>query len=208
MTTARMMARMVTTVELPSSTALSRAIRRARALGGEGVCWGGRRLGSLASVPAIGWPTLGWARRRAGVVLAHAGCYFDDRLRGARACHEQAELLDRDARRPLTGDLALIHDDDAICEGIYLIELGRADEHGGAMVAGRDDLVVDELDRTDVQPAGRLVGDEKGHITTELSSDDDLLLVTSREGPDRHVDRGGPDVVVLHVLGGALADGV
>ena len=45
----------------------------------------------------------------------------------------------------------------------------------------RDDLLVDELDRADVEAACRLAGDQHLRLGAELAGDDDLLLVAAAE---------------------------
>ena len=53
---------------------------------------------------------------------------------------------------------------DPVGERDDLVELGRDDQHGHAAVAGGDDPLVDELDRADVDAAGRLGGDEQAQV--------------------------------------------
>ena len=65
-----------------------------------------RRLGSLLACPRSD-ATLGWRRRRAGVVSRSYRLLLPTTGFGrAGAGHQQAELLDRDGGRPLTGDPA------------------------------------------------------------------------------------------------------
>ena len=96
--------------------------------------------------------------RRAGVRrLGHAG------TSALAGCHDQA---DRDPSRQSLGvddrhELAAVDDPDPVGQLEDLVELGRHEQHGRARVALGDDLLVDELDRADVDAAGRLVGDEQ-----------------------------------------------
>ena len=82
-------------------------------------------------------------------------------------------------------EVAAVDHADAVGEGEDLVELGGHQQHGGALVADLDDAAVDELDRADVEPTGRLGDDEELHVAGELPGDDHLLLVAAREGVDR-----------------------
>ena len=89
----------------------------------------------------------------------------------------------------------------------HLVELGRHQQHGGALVAEADDLAVDELDRADVEPAGRLGHHEELRIARELAGDDHLLLVAARQRRGGDAAGRGADVEAGHEVGGAVPDG-
>ena len=58
-------------------------------------------------------------------------------------------------------DLAAVHDGDPIADGEDLLELGAHDQDGRAGIALLDDPLVDVLDRSDVEAAGRLGRDDQ-----------------------------------------------
>ena len=98
------------------------------------------------------------------------------------AGHQQAELaLVGLAGDPLAGDAAVEHDDDPVRERLDLVELDRDEQDRLAAVAQRHDLVVDELDRPDVDAAGRLADQQHLRVALHLAGDDDLLLVAAGE---------------------------
>ena len=72
------------------------------------------------------------------------------------AGHHQAQHAARRVRRHDPDDPAAVHHDDPIGQGGHLVELGGDDQHRGAGIALGDDALVDELDRSDVDAAGRL----------------------------------------------------
>ena len=72
---------------------------------------------------------------------------------------------------------AAVHHADPVREFHDLVELGRDEQHGRARIALGHDLLVDELDRSDVDATRRLVGDEQREVPAELTGDDDLLLI-------------------------------
>ena len=78
-----------------------------------------------------------------------------------------------------------VHHGDPVAEGEDLVELGRDDEGAVALVAIVDDLAVDVLDRTDVEPSRGLGGDEELEVAREFARDDHLLLVATRERADQ-----------------------
>ena len=109
--------------------------------------------------------------------------------------HQQADLLL--LRGPCVEDRdepAAVHDADAVRQLEDLVKLGRDEQDGRARVPLGDDLVVDELDRADVEPACRLVGDEQRQVALELARDDQLLLIAARQRARRDVGRRRPDV--------------
>ena len=91
------------------------------------------------------------------------------------------------ARSTVLDERAAVDHADAVGEGEHLVELGRHEEHRGALVADLDDAAVDELDRPDVEPAGRLGHHEQLHVAGQLAGDDHLLLVAAREVATGHV---------------------
>jgi len=99
----------------------------------------------------------------------------------AAADHRDPELLLGDARRELAHDLALEHDEDPVGEREDLFELERDEQHASALVALPDEAAVHELDRADVEPAGRLRGDQDPRVAVDLAREHDLLLVPARE---------------------------
>ena len=70
-----------------------------------------------------------------------------------------------------------------------LVELGRDDQHGRALVALLDDALVDVLDRADVEAARRLGRHDQLERPRELAGDDDLLLVAAGQVARRVEDR-------------------
>ena len=95
---------------------------------------------------------------------------------------------------------AAIHDHDPVGEGGHLVELGRDDHHGHAGVAGLDDPLVDELDRADIDAAGRLRRDEQRQVAAELARQHDLLLVAARERAHRGADARAAHVELAELL--------
>ena len=94
------------------------------------------------------------------------------------------------------------HHRDPVGEREDLVELGGDQQHGGAPVALLDDPPVDVLDRADVQPAGRLGGDQQPDRPGQLAGDDDLLLVAAGQRADRRLHRGRPDVELARACAG------
>src|SRR5690606_8546351 len=68
-----------------------------------------------------------------------------------------------------------------------------------------DDPLVDVLDRPHVHTAGGLGGHDELGLPGEFPGDDQFLLVATRQVGGEHVDRGRPDVVLLHQLLGVAA---
>ena len=62
----------------------------------------------------------------------------------------------------------------------------------------RDDALVHELDRADVEAAGRLAGQQQLDVPAHLAGHDDLLLVAAGQRPGRRLHGRGPHVVLLH----------
>src|ERR1044071_7612385 len=87
----------------------------------------------------------------------------------ASAGHVQAEVLLGGLRRELGHDAALIDHQDAIRQRADLLHLERDEQHAAARVTLLDQPPVHELDRADVQPAGRLRGDDHARVGGELA---------------------------------------
>ena len=100
------------------------------------------------------------------------------------AGHHQAEHFARGVGGDDADDPAPVEHHDPVRERDDLVELGGDDEDRNAGVAAGDDLLVDELDRADVDAAGRLGGDEEPQVAGQLAGHDHLLLVAARELPD------------------------
>ena len=69
----------------------------------------------------------------------------------------------------------------AVAEVDHLVEVERDEEDAAALVALGDELLVDELDRADVETAGRLHGQERVRLAVQLAGDDQLLLIAAGE---------------------------
>src|SRR5688572_2532105 len=78
--------------------------------------------------------------------------------------HLDADLLLGNARRVLGDDLALVHHEDAIRERQHLLELQRHEEDSPADIALLDESPMEVLDRSDVQAARGLRGDQYAWI--------------------------------------------
>ena len=121
------------------------------------------------------------------------------------ARHHQAEHVTRGVARHDADDPAAVHDGDAVGERDDLVELRRHHDDGNAGVAGLDDAGVHELDRPDIEPTGRLGGDEEAQLPTELARQHDLLLVAAGQPSDVGRDALGSDVELDDLL---LGEGV
>jgi hypothetical protein len=80
-------------------------------------------------------------------------------------------------------------------------------KHGDALVALGDDLVVDELDRADVDAARRLRGDQQLDRAAELARHHHLLLVAAGETAAVRVDAGGAHIEFFDQRFGVFGDG-
>ena len=81
--------------------------------------------------------------------------------------------------------LPFVEGDDAVRQRVDLIELRRDQQDrpaGGLLV---EDLAPHELDRTDVETAGGLRGDQEPRVGLELAGQDQLLLVPPRQRVSR-----------------------
>ena len=72
-----------------------------------------------------------------------------------------------------------VHDGDPVGQVEDLVQLEGDQQDGLAAVTLLDKLLVDELDRSDVQSPGRLYGDQQIRVGLDLAADDRLLLVSS-----------------------------
>src|SRR5699024_3890343 len=90
----------------------------------------------------------------------------------------------------LAGNLALVEDDNAVAQVQDFIEVVGEQEDGLAIVPFGHKRLVDELDRANIEAAGRLDGEEHIRVALELAGDDQLLLVAAGEGPRRGSRRG------------------
>ena len=119
----------------------------------------------------------------AGVrALAHAAVAFRFPPTMAKpiSSSETSGLYSRD-------DLALVDDEDPVGERQDLVELEGDEQDGAALVPLLDEAAVDELDRADVEAAGRLRRDEDARVARDLARDDHLLLVAARERRGRRL---------------------
>src|SRR5215471_11484645 len=120
-------------------------------------------------------------------------------IRGA-AGHPQAEVLLGDGGRAERDDPALVHDGDTAGQGVDLVQFGRDDHHRDALVPLCNQAFVHELDRADIQAAGRLADDHQLDVPAHLPGDHDLLLVATGQRPGRRSGGLGPHVVLLDTL--------
>jgi len=93
----------------------------------------------------------------------------------------RAATLGADAWRELADDSAFVKDEDAIGERQNLLQLERDEQDGFTFVSLLDEALVDEFDRTDVEPARRLSGDQQARVAVDLARQHDLLLVAARQ---------------------------
>ena len=153
----------------------------------------------LAGAPARRSGAASAARRRRRLARCGSRPSVADAPSGSAlgdAGHQQADLL---ARRCPAGtiadDPAAVHHRDPVGQRRAPRPARWRREHGGAVVALGDDPLVDELDRADVEAAGRLGGDEQLQRPGQLPGEDDLLLVAAGQRADRRARcDGGADV--------------
>ena len=86
--------------------------------------------------------------------------------------HREPELLVSDVGSVLRDDVALVDDEDAVGEREDLVELERDEQDRPPGVSLLDEAAVDELDGADVEPAGRLCGDQNARIAVDLPRED------------------------------------
>ena len=79
------------------------------------------------------------------------------------------------------GDLSLVHGQDAVRQVEDLVQLEGDEQHGPAGVALLDQPPVDELDRSDVEAARRLCGEQHAWRGLDLPGQHELLLVPARQ---------------------------
>src|SRR5829696_8416916 len=118
------------------------------------------------------------ARPRAAAVRA---ARTSGRPLARHARHREPEILAGGVRPVLADDLALEHDEDAVCEREHLLELERDQQDRTALVPLLDEPPVHELDRAHVEAARRLRRDEHLRVAVDLARHDHLLLVAAGE---------------------------
>jgi len=90
----------------------------------------------------------------------------------------QAGLLDRQV-----GDqLAAVEHRDSVGQQKYFLKVGGDHQNRAPFAAHAQNLVVDVLNRADVEPAGGLVEQQEGAVEQQLAPEDDLLLVAAGQG--------------------------
>ena len=67
-------------------------------------------------------------------------------------------------------DLAVEHHGDPVRQAHDLVQFDADQQDRRACVAQGDDLLVDELDRADVHPAGRLADQQQGGVLLDLAA--------------------------------------
>src|SRR5687768_15428843 len=128
--------------------------------------------GGEAGTGSRGSSDIGLARGNGG--RGHLGSLVGLGLLGMGTTHEQAQPLHgRLLGSKDVDDRALEHHGDPVAERGDLLELGRDDEHGRALVALLDDAVVDVLDRADVDAPRRLRRHDQLEGPRELTRGDD-----------------------------------
>ena len=100
-----------------------------------------------------------------------------------------------DVVRGQFADLAAVaHHDDALGEPEHLLELGRDEDDGEALLGQLGDLALDVGLRADVDAAGRLVEHDQLGRGREPAGQQHLLLVAAGEVPGAQVRVGRPHV--------------
>ena len=87
----------------------------------------------------------------------------------------------------LAGDPPLVEDDDAVGEREHLVEVLADQQHGDVELRGVAKVVVNVLDRADVETARRRGGDQHARRARELAAEHDLLQVAAGELARRDV---------------------
>ena len=96
------------------------------------------------------------------------------------ACHVQAQFLNRRGLGiELAHDLTLVHNKDAVGQVHDLVQLQADEENSLAFIALGHDLLVDILDRADVQAAGGLDSYQQVGVFIDLAGDNGFLLVAA-----------------------------
>src|SRR5215213_9829697 len=115
------------------------------------------------------------------------------------ASHQQTQLCSRHrTAEEIADDAALTEHQNAVAEVHHLVEIERDEEDAAALVALGDELLVDELNRSNVEATGRLHGQERVWLAMQLAGDDQFLLVSSGERPGRRVRGGSANVERPH----------
>ena len=98
--------------------------------------------------------------------------------------HQQTQLGPRHrAVEEIADDAAFTKHQNAVAEVHHLVEIEGDEEDAATLVTLGDELLVDELDRSHIEAAGRLDGKEGVWLAMQLAGDDQLLLVPSGERP-------------------------
>ena len=74
---------------------------------------------------------------------------------------------------------AAAYNGDFIGQIEHFVKFEGNEQYGVSLVALRDDLFVNVFDRTDIESARRLNGDEQFRFNGKLAADDELLLVSA-----------------------------
>src|SRR5829696_7786862 len=124
--------------------------------------------------------------------------------------HQQTQLGPRHrAAEEIADDAALTEHQNPVAEVHHLVEIEGDEEDAAALVTLGDELLVDELDRSHIETAGRLHGKEGVRLAMQLASDDQFLLVSSGKRPGRGVRGGSANVKRPHqALGQSPTAGV
>src|SRR5215208_6392029 len=102
--------------------------------------------------------------------------------------HQQTQLGSHHrAVEEIADDTAFTQHQNAVTEIHHLVEIEGDEEDAAALVTLGDELLVDELDRSDVEATGRLDGKEGVWLAMQLTGDDQLLLVSPGERPGGRV---------------------
>jgi hypothetical protein len=103
-----------------------------------------------------------------------------DRRRRSHAVPPEVLVGDR-GRIDDSHEFALVHDREAVGEGLDLVELRGDQQHAGARIAQFDQAVVDVLRRPDVDPSRWVGREHQARVALELAADHELLLVPPGE---------------------------
>src|SRR5688500_15197072 len=115
------------------------------------------------------------------------------------ASHQQTQLGSRHrAAEEIADDAALTEHQNAVTEVHHLVEIEGDEEDAATLVTLGDELLVDELDRSHVETAGRLDGKKDVRLAMQLAGDDQFLLVSSGERPGRSFRAGSANVERSH----------
>ena len=96
------------------------------------------------------------------------------------AAHHQSHFFNcRLGRLDDAHDLAFVHDRNAIGELQNLFQLGGYEQNADAVIALIHDVLVDILDRADVQATRRMHCDQQFRLSADFTRDDHLLLIAA-----------------------------